>query len=89
MSTQAMQRRVRMVATARQFYGGRSLYSGQLFTVDSEQEADDLTALNFARRVPVAAVLASPKTSENASPARPRRGRYARRDMRATDDGTD
>jgi len=42
--------KVLLVAAARQIYDGRQLYTGDEFEVDSESEAADLIAINFARR---------------------------------------
>ena len=39
------------MATARQFYGGRLLITGDQFEAD-ERQADDLCAVGFARRLP-------------------------------------
>lgn len=87
----SLRKPVRLVATARQYYGGRFLLPGDTFDTN-DAEAADLIAMNFARAVQVPALFKAPsKASEPEAlpqtepPAQPRRGRYARRDMRAVD----
>ena len=63
--------KVKLIATARQKYAGRMVYPGHPFEVDSETEADDLVAMNFARRAPQRAELSIPVAT------------YSRRDMQA------
>jgi hypothetical protein len=73
---------VPLIAAARQLYDGRQLFPGNEFEVGTEEEADDLVALNFARR---------PKgyhrqslTTKTPSPATPKRNDYRNRNLKAT-----
>jgi hypothetical protein len=67
---------VAMIAEAKQLYDGKVLRRGDRFAVKDEAEARDLIAMHFATRDSVA--------SEEDPEPRPSRGRYQRRDMRAT-----
>ena len=71
--------KVLMVSHARQLYAGRVLLPHTLFEVDNEQDASDLETLGFAVR---ATVAETPVEVVN-KPAKPPKGTYSRRDMRA------
>ena len=84
-----VQHKVTLVATARQQHGGRWLSTGDLFEA-SPAEAEDLIALNFARRAapPQVAlldskVLESESSSSVTTPVDRVRRTYRRRDMKA------
>ena len=42
--------KIRLISAAFHNYGGRSIVPNEAFEVDNEQDAEDLIALNFARR---------------------------------------
>ena len=72
---------VTLIAAARQQYDGLQLFPGDEFMVKTEEEADDLVALNFARR---------PKeyrrqnmTTKTPSHT-PKRNQYRNRNLKAT-----
>lgn len=44
-------RKVRLISAARHVYGGRSIAPNEIFEA-TEQDAEDLIAINFARRAP-------------------------------------
>lgn len=83
--------KVRMVATARQQYVGRSLRIGDQFEAD-EQDAADLETMRFATRVKVESELPEDTTPEDVTVEHPAEvetkpvgtGRYKRRDLRAS-----
>jgi hypothetical protein len=82
-----MSRKVKLVATARQYYAGRLLLPGDKFHA-TEAEAADLCAIHFAERAQVAALLETKRElkpeveNEEVNQSR-RRGTYRRRDMEA------
>lgn len=71
-----------MRALAGQFYAGQQVRAGDSFVVANEGDAADLEALRFAKREALAPVSEVPAT------AAPKKGTYARRDMRARDNGS-
>ena len=70
-----------MRALAGQFYAGQQVRAGDSFVVANEGDAADLEALRFAKREALAPVSEAPA-------AAPKKGTYARRDMRARDNGS-
>ena len=68
--------KVRLIATARQNYGGRLVRVRQPFEVNTEAEARELITLGVAQRAPV-----------DDPEAQPSRRTYRRRDMQAEGDG--
>lgn len=84
--------RVPLISTAKHRFEGRTLMPNDAFTAEL-RDAEDLIAMNFARRAPTAAVagtyatiaLTAEKIPAAATPApavKPKR-RYRRRDLKA------
>lgn len=81
--------KVRMVATARQQYVGRSLRIGDQFEVESESEAADLETMRFAVRDKTALPAQQYETrsveaTDGVETKPVGTGRYKRRDLRAS-----
>jgi len=74
---------VLMVSHARQMYAGRVLLPHTRFEVDNEQDASDLETLGFAVRVTVTETPVEVVVEVADKPAKPPKGTYSRRDMRA------
>ena len=75
---------VPMVAAARQVYNGRALRAGDEFDAASDSDADDLVAVNMARRRVVTKQEAAPaEQPQPQSDGNLTRGQYGRRDMQA------
>lgn len=83
--------RVKMVAGARQNYGGRWLYRGDVFEVEDDSEADDMEAMRLAFRAddPDEAQEYEHESMQTDSVAKPaekigQRHRYRNRNLKAT-----
>lgn len=78
-----------MVAGARQNYGGRWLYRGDVFEVPNDSEADDMEAMRIAFRAdmpdePDDYLHQDMKTTSATTPKGRTRGRYGNRNLKAT-----
>lgn len=80
--------KVRMVATARQNYAGRSLRIGDHFEVDNESDAADLETIRFATRlkteIPPQYETRGLEATDVVETKPVDTGRYKRRDLRAS-----
>ncbi len=78
-----------MVASARQNYGGRWLYRGDVFDVPDDSEADDMEAMHIAYRAdepeaPQEYKREDMQTTSATTPKGRQRGRYRNRNLKAT-----
>lgn len=78
-----------MIASARQNYGGRWLYRGDVFAVADDSEADDMEAMHIAYRAdeieqPQEYKREDMQTTSSTTAKGRQRGRYRNRNLKAT-----
>jgi len=76
--------KIQMISNSRHTYKGRRILVGEQFSVDTQEDADDLSALNFASIVQAPAVVAVAATDEEDTDTTQTKGHTSQRSRNST-----